>query len=182
MKIETTPLEGLVSFTPKRHQDARGFFMEIWRDEWYAPLGIQQPFIQENYARSEEVGVLRGLHFQKPPFAQAKLIWVTKGAVLDVAVDLRKSSKTYGQWFSLMLSAENATRFFLPQGFAHGYITLEKGTEVQYKVDAYYSPSHEGGIRWDDPALNIPWGNTSPILSPKDIELPGLENFDSPFV
>ena len=120
MKIESTPLQGLMSFTPKRHQDARGFFMETWRDEWLHLLGTKHPFVQENHARSEEVGVLRGLHFQAPPFAQGKLIWVTHGSILDVAVDIRKSSKTYGQWYSVLLSAENATRLFLPRGFAHG--------------------------------------------------------------
>ena len=181
MKIESTPLQGLLSFTPKRHQDARGFFMETWRDEWLHLLDTKHPFVQENHARSEEVGVLRGLHFQAPPFAQGKLIWVTHGSILDVALDIRKSSKTYGQWYSVQLSAKNATRLFLPRGFAHGYITLEKGCEVQYKVDAYYSPEHEGGILWNDPTLDIRWDNLSPILSPKDTELSAFEYFDSPF-
>lgn len=174
-------MQGLLTFTPKRYQDARGFFMETWRDEWASLLDLQHPFIQENHARSEEAGVLRGLHFQKPPFAQGKLIWATSGTILDVVVDLRKSSHTYGQWFNIKLSAENGTRLFVPRGFAHGYITLEKGCEVQYKVDAYYSPEHEGGLRWDDPTLNIPWGNTSPILSPKDTNLQDFKDFDSPF-
>lgn len=182
MKIENTPLQGLRSFTPKRHKDSRGFFMETWRDEWYALLEIQRPFIQENHARSEQAGVLRGLHYQRPPCAQAKLVWVTRGAILDVAVDLRQSSPTYAQWFSIELSAENATRFYIPRGFAHGYVTLKEGTEVQYKVDGYYSPDHEGGILWNDPDLAIPWGTAEPILSPKDTVLPALKNFDSPFI
>lgn len=181
MIVETTPLEGLIRFTPQCHKDPRGFFMETWRDEWYTTLGIKTPFIQDNYARSEEKGVLRGLHFQAPPCAQSKLIWVIRGAILDVVVDVRKNSLTYGKWYNAELSAANQVRLYVPQGFAHGYLTLQQGTEVQYKVDNYYSPAHEGGIFWNDPELAIPWDIQHPILSQKDTELPILSDFDSPF-
>lgn len=181
MKAERSPLQGVLYFTPYRHQDDRGFFMESWRDEWYAQLEIPFPFIQDNHARSKEKGVLRGLHFQCPPYAQSKLIWVTRGAILDVVVDLRKSSPTHGQWFSIRLSAENGTRLYVPRGFAHGYLTLQQETEVQYKVDAYYNPQHEGGLLWNDPELAISWGIATPVLSPKDSELPALHDLDSPF-
>ncbi len=182
MNITETRLPGLLLFTPAVHRDHRGFFAETWREEWRQPLGLVRPFIQDNHARSEEKGVLRGLHFQTQPTSQTKLVWVTRGAVFDVAVDLRVGSPTYGQWESAVLTPENATRFLVPQGFAHGYMTLEAGTEFHYKVDNYYSPSHEGGIRWNDPTLAIPWPDIAPVLSEKDMELPLFEGFVSPFV
>ena len=155
--------------------------METWRDTWGESIGLEQPFIQDNHARSEEKGVVRGLHFQNPPYAQSKLIWATHGAIFDVAVDLRRRSPTFGKWHSVVLSAENALRFYVPRGFAHGYMTLEEGTEVQYKVDAYYNPSEESGIRWNDPELAIPWPPLAPILSPKDAALPGIKELQTPF-
>jgi len=124
---------------------------------------------------------LRGLHFQLPPHTQSKLVWVTRGAVYDVAVDLRKDSPSYGQWHGLVLSEENMLRFFIPHGFAHGYMVLEADTEFHYKVDAYYAPQSEGGILWNDPALAIAWPALSPVLSPKDKLLPLMSSFETPF-
>lgn len=181
MLIEHTDISGLYILKPVVHGDARGFFMESWRDEWGDGIGLPSPFIQDNHARSEQAGVLRGLHFQAPPQAQSKMIWATRGAIYDVAVDIRRGSPTYGAWHGLILSEDNKLRFFIPQGFAHGYKTLEPGTEVNYKVDAYYSPEHEGGIRYDDPELGIPWPGAEPVLSPKDMTLPFLHTLDSPF-
>ena len=181
MQIIPTEIPDLLVLEPKVHRDHRGFFMESWREEWSKLLKLPQPFIQDNHARSEQKGVLRGLHFQLPPYTQSKLVWVTKGAVYDVAVDLRVGSPSYGKWHGLVLSAENALRFFVPQGFAHGYMTLESGTEFQYKVDAYYQPSHEQGILWSDPALGIPWPAIPPVLSEKDMILPLLAALESPF-
>lgn len=144
MNITETRIPGLLLFTPAVHRDHRGFFAETWREEWRQPLGLALPFVQDNHARSEEKGVLRGLHFQTEPASQTKLVWVTRGAVFDVAVDLRVGSPTYGQWESAVLTPENALRYLVPKGFAHGYMTLEPGTEFHYKVDNYYSPKHEG--------------------------------------
>ncbi len=181
MRILPVDIPDLLVLEPKVHRDARGFFMESWREEWRETLGLPSPFIQDNHARSEETGVLRGLHFQNPPYTQGKLVWVTRGSVYDVAVDLRKGSPAYGKWHGLILSAENALRFYVPRGFAHGYMTLEPGTEFQYKVDAYYNPAEEGGLRWNDPTLAIPWPDITPVLSPKDGLLPLFEALDSPF-
>lgn len=181
MQIERTNIPGLYILKPKVHSDARGFFMESWRDEWGKDIGLPGPFVQDNHARSEQAGVLRGLHYQAPPAAQSKLIWATRGAIYDVAVDIRRGSPTYGAWRGLILSEENKLRFFVPRGFAHGYMTLEPGSEVNYKVDAYYSPADEGGIRYDDPDLGIAWPGPDPVLSPKDAVLPFLRSLDSPF-
>lgn len=182
MDIIATGIPDLVVVKIAFHSDHRGFFAETWRESWSQALHIETPFVQDNHARSEEAGVLRGLHFQRPPAAQSKLVWVTRGAVYDVAVDLRKGSPTYGQWHGLVLSGENRLRFFVPRGFAHGYMTLEPGTEFHYKVDNYYSAEHEGGIAWNAPELAVPWPDIKPVLSAKDTTLPSLTGFDSPFV
>ncbi len=172
MKIFTTPIDGLISFQPKIHKDHRGFFMETWRDEWQEILNFPRPFVQDNHACSTQKGVLRGLHFQTGEAAQSKLVWVSKGSVYDVAVDIRQGSATFGQWYGIKLSAENSMRFYIPRGFAHGYITLEPNTEFLYKVDSYYTPKNEGGIIWNDPTLAITWPAIKPILSEKDTMLP----------
>ncbi|MDL2316514.1 dTDP-4-dehydrorhamnose 3,5-epimerase [Desulfovibrio sp. OttesenSCG-928-A18] len=182
MRVSPTEIADLLIVHIEAHRDARGFFAETWREEWGEKLGLARPFVQDNHARSEHKGVLRGLHFQKPPAAQSKLVWVTRGAAYDVAVDLRKGSPTYGRWHGQLLSEENMLRFFIPRGFAHGYMTLEPGTEFQYKVDARYSPEHECGIRWDDPDLAVSWPALEPVLSAKDGGLPLLRHVDSPFV
>ena len=181
MQVSSTGISGLFVVAVNVHKDQRGFFAENWRDEWGKELGLRNRFVQDNQARSEQKGVLRGLHFQAPPHAQAKLIWVTRGAIYDVAVDVRVGSPTYGKWYGHVLTEENMSRLFVPEGFAHGYMTLEAGTEVNYKVTAYYSPEHEGGLFWNDPALAIPWPGLSPLLSGKDAKLPLFADFASPF-
>ncbi len=181
MQIIETGIPDLLRLEPRVFKDERGFFLETYRRELFERLGVAAGFVQDNHARSEQPGVLRGLHFQVPPGAQAKLVWVTRGSVYDVALDLRVGSPTYGQWYGCELSERNFVRLFLPRGFAHGYMTLEPGTEFQYKVDAYYAPEIEAGITWDDPDLAIPWPHITPILSDKDRRLPRLRDFDSPF-
>lgn len=181
MRITPTELAGTFILRPDVHKDQRGFFVETWRDEWGASLGLDAPFVQDNHVRSEQRGVMRGLHFQKPPHAQAKLIWVTRGAVFDAVVDLREGSPCFGKSFGLVLSAENALRLFVPRGFAHGYMTLEEGTETHYKVNAYYKPDHDAGILWNDSALGIAWPDIAPLLSAKDARLPRLADVRSPF-
>ncbi|MDR1685685.1 MAG: dTDP-4-dehydrorhamnose 3,5-epimerase [Desulfovibrio sp.] len=181
MDITATEIDGLLIVRLKPHRDRRGFFMETWRAEWEKKLRASRPFVQDNLCRSEAAGVVRGLHFQRPPAAQAKLVWVGRGAAYDAAVDLRIGSPTYGRWHALVLSEENMLRFYVPEGFAHGYMTLEAGTEFHYKVGAYYSPEHEDGIRFDDPALGIPWPKISSLISEKDAMLPSIADLRSPF-
>lgn len=182
MKIITTDIPGLKVLELKINRDHRGFFAETWREEWREALGAKHPFIQDNHACSTEAGVTRGMHFQAPPHAQTKLVWVSRGSVYDVALDLRKGSPTYGKWHGVVLNAENGLRFYVPRGFAHCYMTLEPGTEFQYKVDNYYNQPSEGGILWNDPDLAIPWPALSPVLADKDKVLPRLRDFESPFV
>lgn len=166
----------LILVTPKRHGDARGYFSETYRETDYVAAGIAGPFVQDNQAFSQAAGVLRGLHFQIPPAAQAKLISCTQGKIFDVAVDLRPGSPTFSQYASAELSAENGHQLFVPDGFAHGYLTLTENCMVQYKVTAYYSPEDERGLAWNDPEVGIAWpiANSEPILSAKDTTLPNL--------
>jgi dTDP-4-dehydrorhamnose 3,5-epimerase len=182
MRLIETGLPGLVLLEPKVFRDGRGFFLETYSEAAFDALGIRARFVQDNHAYSAKAGVLRGLHFQLPPFAQAKLVWVTRGSVVDVAVDLRRDSPTYGQSYNVELSAENMLRLFLPKGFAHGYATLTPDVEFQYKVDAPYAPKADAGILWNDPDLGIAWPVAEPELSDKDRRLPRLKDFDSPFV
>lgn len=182
MRLIETGLPGLALLEPKVFRDERGFFLETYSEATFAGLGIGVRFVQDNHAYSSRQCVLRGLHFQLPPFAQAKLVWVVRGAVLDVAVDLRRDSPTYGRHYSVELSAENKLRLFLPRGFAHGYMTLAPDTEFLYKVDAPYAPKADAGILWNDPDLGIAWPGGEPVLSEKDTLLPRLKDFDSPFV
>ena len=181
MLIVRTKLEGLTLFRPTVHQDERGFFLEGFKLSSLQRVVGPINFMQDNHALSTQAGVLRGLHFQTPPYTQSKYVWVTKGSIFDVAVDLRVGSPTYGRWEAFVLTSENFLRLFVPKGFAHGYMTLEPYTEVQYKVDAYYAPKNDGGIAWDDPDLNIKWPDIAPILSEKDKEHPKLADFVSPF-
>ena len=168
----------VVLVKPKRHGDARGYFEETFRANAYEAVGIRGPYVQDNHAYSAQKGVLRGLHYQLPPAAQAKLVRCTHGAVFDVAVDLRRSSPTFGHYVSAELSAQNGHQLYVPVGFAHGYLTLTSDAEVQYKVTDYYSPEAERGLAWDDPELAIDWPleNISPILSDKDLMLPKLKD------
>lgn len=181
MEIYKDEIEGLLLIKPDVFVDNRGFFLESYSQKKFMDAGIDCNFIQDNHSRSEQVGVIRGLHFQKPPFAQSKLVRVTRGAVLDVAVDLRKNSSTYGMWKSFELTEKNYLMLFIPRGFAHGFCTLCPGTEVQYKVDNLYAPQYDSGIRWDDPTLSIKWPVNKPILSSKDLSLPFLKEINSPF-
>jgi dTDP-4-dehydrorhamnose 3,5-epimerase len=169
--------------SPQRRGDDRGWFSETYHRARYAELGVDVAFCQDNRCRSREAGVLRGLHFQRPPHAQAKLVECTRGAVWDVAVDIRVGSPTYGHWASAELSAENGLQMFVPVGFAHGYLALQPDTEVGYKVSDYYAPHCEAGLVWNDPDLAIAWplGGRSPVLSDKDAILPRLADVASPF-
>ena len=156
-RAERTELDGVLVIVPARHGDARGFFSETYNRAAFREIGVANDFLQDNHSLSRVPGTIRGLHFQIPPFAQAKLLRVLRGAIYDVAVDIRRSSPTYGHRFGVTLSAENGAQLFVPAGFAHGFCTLEPDTEVLYKVDAPYSRDHERGLRWDDPALGIDW-------------------------
>ena len=174
MEITKTALEGVVILTPKKFGDQRGFFSETYNKKTLADAGINLDIVQDNHSLSAETGVVRGLHFQTPPFAQDKLVRVVKGRILDVAVDLRKSSPTFKQHVAVELSDQNWQQLLVPIGFAHGFVTLEPNTEVIYKVTNYYSPANDLGIRWNDPALGINWPVAADraILSTKDAALP----------
>ena len=175
MPFTETEIPDLKIFEPTVFTDERGYFFEAFNAKVFREGGIEAQFVQDNQARST-VGVLRGLHYQVAPFAQAKLVRVIHGEVLDVAVDLRENSPTYGKWYSIRLSAENKRQFFVPRGFAHGYVVLSETAEFFYKCDNFYSKTHEGGIRWDDPTLKIDWeiDAAKVVLSEKDKVLPGF--------
>lgn len=181
MQIEQTPLPDVLIVTPRRFGDARGWFSETWNAARMAEAGLDLPWVQDNHSLSASRGTLRGLHFQSPPRAQDKLVRCTAGAILDVAVDIRSGSPTYGRWVGVKLSAENGRQLFVPKGFLHGFLTLTDGAEVQYKCTDIYSPDHDGAVRWDDPALGIDWGIATPILSDKDARAPLLADIANPF-
>jgi dTDP-4-dehydrorhamnose 3,5-epimerase len=181
MKFTKTSLEGVILIEPAVFFDNRGFFLESYSQKEFEKNGINIQFVQDNHSRSNLAGTIRGMHYQDPPFAQSKLLRVTKGKVYDVVLDIRKNSPTFGQWGGFELSASNFQILFIPAGFAHGFATLEPETEVQYKVDNFYSPAHDRGIRWDDPQVNIKWPVSNPQLSEKDSRLPLLREITSPF-
>jgi len=184
LQIEPTALPGLLLITPRRHGDARGFFAESWSRARMAEHGIDIDFVQDNHSRSASAGTVRGLHFQAPPHAQAKLVRCGRGALRDVAVDIRRGSPTYGRWVAVELSFENARQLLVPAGFAHGFVTLRPDTEIVYKCSEYYAPETEGAIRWDDPEIGIDWGlpeGGAPVISDKDAAAPRLSEIDSPF-
>ena len=168
---------------PKRFADDRGWFSESYHQARLAGQGIDILFCQDNHSLSRPLGTLRGLHFQTPPHAQAKLVRCVRGSIWDVAVDVRASSPTYGEWVAATLSADNGDQLFIPAGFAHGFVTLEPDSEVLYKVDDYYAPECDGGLAWDDPAIALPWPVPAdgPALSDKDRRLPRLADWTSPF-
>ncbi|HZZ42295.1 MAG TPA: dTDP-4-dehydrorhamnose 3,5-epimerase [Tepidisphaeraceae bacterium] len=176
MQVRPLDIPDVKILTPQRFGDNRGFFSEVYSRTKLAAAGIHADFVQDNHSLSAEKGVVRGLHYQLPPMAQDKLVRVIRGSILDIAVDIRVGSPTFGQHVSHVISAENWAQIWVPVGFAHGFVTLEPNTEVVYKVTNNYSPAHERGIRWDDPALQINWGITadSAILSAKDREYPPL--------
>tara|TARA_R110002110_G_scaffold412641_1_gene638799 strand:+ start:24188 stop:24712 length:525 start_codon:yes stop_codon:yes gene_type:complete len=167
---------------PDRFGDHRGFFGETYSQRVYVELGINERFVQDNHSLSAEIGTVRGLHFQAPPAAQAKLVRCGRGAIFDVAVDIRKGSATYGKWVGYELSVENGAQLFIPAGFAHGFATLQPDSEIIYKCSDYYEPETEGALRWDDPAIDINWPLLGEaILSDKDAVAPMLTDLDSPF-
>lgn len=180
MEIVETGIPDLLIVKPTVFEDHRGYFFESYNKEKFLQKGIDQNFVQDNESKSAK-NVLRGLHFQKPPFAQGKLVRVMKGAVLDVAVDIRKMSPTYGKWASIVLTESNKWMYWIPPGFAHGFVTLEDDTVFFYKCTNMYNKASEGSIRWNDPDLNIDWGITEPLLSDKDREAPLFRDFISPF-
>jgi len=180
MTINETPIEGLLVMTPTIFKDKRGYFFEKFRMSWLEERGIFTRFVQDNESKSDK-NVLRGLHMQAPPHGQAKLLRVVNGSIWDVAVDLRKDSPTYGRYFGLELNEENKTMLYIPEGFAHGFCCLQDHTIVQYKCSNYYNKASEMGVIWNDPTININWPTSNPIISAKDIVLPTLNDFDSPF-
>ncbi|HAW20106.1 MAG TPA: dTDP-4-dehydrorhamnose 3,5-epimerase [Flavobacteriales bacterium] len=180
MKIKRTKIEGLILFEPTVFSDERGYFFENFRQEFLEESGVDLNFVQENESMSN-AGSLRGLHLQAPPFAQDKLIRVVRGAILDVAVDVRKQSPTYGAHVAIELNEKNKHSFLVPKGFAHGFYCLEDNTIVQYKCSAYYNKDSEIGIIWNDPDIGIEWPQGPRILSKKDTVLPMFSDFKSPF-
>lgn len=181
MQVEDTALAGVKLLTPQRFGDARGFFSESWNRQTLAGHGITLDFVQDNHSLSGTVGTVRGLHFQAPPHAQDKLVRCGQGALLDVAVDIRKGSPSYGHWIAEELSAANGRQLLIPVGFLHGFVTRAPDTEVLYKCTDYYAPDCDGAVRWD--SCGIDWGlSGDPVLSDKDTAAPALADFDSPFV
>lgn len=178
MKFTKTKLDGVVIIEPDVFGDHRGFFMESWSQKKMEEAGLFYNFVQDNHSMSSVKGTLRGIHFQKCDKAQAKLVRCVRGAVLDVAVDLRHDSPTYKQWEAVVLSEENKKQLLIPRGFGHGFVTLTDEVEFLYKADNYYAPEAEGGIRWDDPDIGIDWGIVNPILSDKDNENPYLKDLE----
>ena len=183
MRIESLNIPAVKVLLPKRHGDHRGFFSEVYNKKTLSELGINIDFVQDNQSLSADSGTMRGLHFQTPPFAQDKLVRVIRGSIFDVAVDLRRSSPTYGEHVSVVLSADALHQVLIPTGFAHGFMTLEPDTEVVYKVSNYYAPEHDKGILWNDPALGIAWPVPEAMvtLSDKDRGQPSLVDVTSPF-
>ena len=180
MEVIETPLKGLVVLKPKVFEDSRGYFFESYNQNAFAQVGLNLNFVQDNQSLSQK-GVLRGLHFQNQPHAQGKLVRVITGSVLDVAIDIRKNSPTYGQWFGLELTASNKWMMFIPEGFAHGFETLEDNTIFSYKCTNFYNKASEGCILWNDPDIGINWKSDKPLLSEKDLEGTSIKNFSSLF-
>ena len=179
--VSKTELEGVLIVEPKVFGDNRGWFMETYSKRDFEAAGIMADFVQDNRSYSSKKGIIRGLHFQKNPMCQAKLLTCLKGEILDVAVDLRKDSPTYKKWISVKLTAENKKQIFIPKGFAHGFVTLTDDVEIMYKCDELYAPEYEGGIRFDDPEIGVDWGITDPILSEKDKNAPFLKDIELDF-
>ncbi len=181
MEIKKLTLPGAFVYYPKKFEDSRGYFLESFNEKRFEEiLGYKFHFVQDNHSFSYK-NVLRGLHFQKPPYAQDKLVRVIGGRVLDVIVDIRHGSPTYGKFEYIELSEKNGAVLFVPKGFAHGFVTLSESVHFLYKVSDYYHPENDCGIRWNDPDLNIPWPVDNPILSEKDSKLPLLKDLDKYF-
>ncbi len=184
MQIDQTALEGVLILTPRRFGDHRGFFSESWNRKVMADHGINYDFVQDNHSLSHQAGTIRGLHFQAPPHAQTKLVRCGRGALFDVAVDIRRGSPTYGQWVGVELSADNGRQLLIPAGFLHGFATRLPDTEVIYKCTDYYAPDADGAVRFDDPDIGVQWGvdPAQAVLSVKDAAAPWLREFETPFV
>lgn len=180
MEVINTPIDGLLIIKPMVFKDTRGYFFEPYNKQRFFDIGIKHEFVQDNQSFSH-LGALRGLHFQAPPFEQGKLVRVVTGAVLDVVVDIRKGSKTFGQHYSMELSEDNMLQFWIPPGFAHGFVTLRDNTIFEYKCTNFYSKASEGGVLWNDPELGIDWGLQNPIVSDKDQVLNPINQLISPF-
>lgn len=180
LDVRRLAIPDVLIIRPTRHADARGYFTETYNRKALAEIGIDVPFVQDNHSHSTRAGTVRGLHYQAPPCAQAKLVRVVQGRILDIAVDIRRSSPTFGQWVAAEISAADGSEIFVPVGFAHGICTLEPDTAVLYKVSDYYSPAHDLGIRWNDPAIGVTWpiGEADAILSDKDRSLPFMRDAD----
>lgn len=183
MNIQETKLLGVMLITPRRFGDDRGWFSETWNKRAFAQAGINLDFVQDNHSFSAEIGTVRGLHYQLPPHAQDKLVRTSRGRILDVAVDIRIGSPTFGQWIAEELSAQNGKQLLVPIGFLHGFATLEADTEVQYKCTDYYAPECDGAVRFDDPDIAVDWGlgSNAAVLSDKDTAAPAFKDFKSPF-
>lgn len=180
MNVTETALPGVLLLEPARFGDARGFFSESWNRKTLAAHGITTEFVQDNHSMSAQVGTVRGLHFQSPPHAQAKLVRCGRGRLFDVAVDIRRDSPTFGQWVGYELSFENGLQLLIPEGFLHGFVTREPDTEICYKCSDYYAPDCDGAVRWD--SCGIDWGlSGTPLLSEKDAAAPPLTAFETPF-
>ena len=180
MQILETPIQGLLVIKPNIFEDERGYFFESWSQKAFQDIGLDLNFVQDNQSLSQK-GVLRGLHFQNPPFAQGKLVRVIKGSVIDVAVDIRKDSITYGQYFSIELSGKNNKLFWIPAGFAHGFVALEDDTIFSYKCTEVYNKKSEESLLWNDTQLNINWGETNPLVSNKDMNAKRFKDFKTQF-
>lgn len=182
MDIEPTDLEGVLILTPKRFEDDRGFFSESWNQRTMKDLGLHYVWVQDNHSLSRYTGTLRGLHFQAPPYAQAKLVRCGRGALYDVAVDIRVGSPTYGQWLGVELTADNGRQLLIPEGFLHGFITRRPDTEILYKCSNYYAPDCDGAVHFDSLGIDWPGMDNAPVISPKDADAQVFSAFDSPFV
>ncbi|VDC27683.1 dTDP-4-dehydrorhamnose 3,5-epimerase [Pseudogemmobacter humi] len=182
MQTEPTALPEVILVTPPRFGDARGWFSETFNAARMSAAGLDAPWVQDNHSFSAAQGTLRGLHYQAPPRAQDKLVRCSRGAILDVAVDFRAGSPRFGKWVAVELSAENGRQLLIPKGFLHGFVTLTPDTEVQYKCSDFYSPEHDGAVRWDDPEIGIDWGVAAPVLSDKDRAAPLLRDAPRPFL
>lgn len=183
MRIEKTILQDVLILIPQHVGDARGWFCETWNASKMAQAGIDLIFVQDNHSFSATKRTLRGLHYQRPPHAQDKLVRCSRGMIFDVDVDARRGSPTYGQWVGVELSAENGKQLLVPKGFLHGFVTRTQDCEVQYKCSDFYAPECDGGIRWNDPTIGVAWGldGDEPVLSQKDTVLPFFVEFETPF-
>jgi dTDP-4-dehydrorhamnose 3,5-epimerase len=184
VQVEQTEIPGLLILTPRRFGDSRGFFSESWNKRQMADHGLNYDFVQDNHSLSAQLGTVRGLHFQAPPHAQAKLVRCGRGRLFDVAVDIRRGSPSYGKWFGIELSFENGRQLMIPAGFLHGFVTREPDTEIIYKCTDYYAPEADGTVRFDDPDIGIDWGlgDEAAVLSDKDAAAPVLKELDNPFI